>query len=179
MPPEQSRADALAELAAEAAKFVADVVPAGVPVARPVSKLRRVRPPESSAASMTPSASRDASLAIGAGYVACAVAPERGNTRPIVPVDARLHLRIAPATVAALDAAVQTLRDEAPGLRDLERATLVRIGAGLVLADLRANGNGGAVGEAVRAALDPSHRHLAEPLPDLKRWFRRSPSEQD
>lgn len=96
----------------------------------------------------------------------------------MVPVNARLHLRIAPATVAALDAAVQALRARGPaGLRDLERATLVRIGAALVLADLEANGDHGAVAEAVRAALDPAQRHLAEPLPDLRRWLRRSPSE--
>jgi hypothetical protein len=66
-------------------------------------------------------------------------------------------------------------RSDAAGLRDLERATLVRIGAAIVLADLAAHGPDGLVGEAVRAALDPEKRHLAVPMPDPTCWLRDAP----
>ena len=111
------------------------------------------------------------------GYVPVAVAPERGNTRPVVPVDGRIHMRMAQATIDAVDAVVGSWRTDDPvALRDLERATLIRVGVALLLADIAQNGKGGAVGEAVRAALDPVVRHTDEPMPSLTRWLRRAPS---
>jgi transposase InsO family protein len=50
----------------------------------------------------------------------------------------------------------------------------VRIGLAMVLADVEQNGADGAVGEAVRAALDPRVRHTDQPMPALARWLRRS-----
>jgi hypothetical protein len=180
VPPEEprgARSDALAELAAEAARFAATgpeplpgrpSVDASVPRATPRGK-RTPRNAESEATT----GGRDARIA---GYVPNAVAPERGNTRPLVPVDGRLHLRAAPATIEALDRVVGELRKADPaGLRDLERATLVRIGAAVVLADVAVNGAKGLVGEAVRAALDPAQRHLDVPMPDPVRWLRSEP----
>ena len=106
-----------------------------------------------------------------------AVAPERGNTRPAVPVDGRLHLRAAPAAVDGLDEVITTWRARDPrGLRDLERATLIRIGIGIVLADVAAHGENGMVGEAVRAALDPAQRHLAVAMPDPRQMAPGGPS---
>jgi hypothetical protein len=103
------------------------------------------------------------------------VAPERGNTRPVVPVDGRLHMRVATQTLTDVDAVVRVWKDADPvALRDLERATLVRIGLAMVLADVEQNGADGAVGEAVPAALDPRVRHTDQPMPALARWLRRS-----
>ncbi len=106
-----------------------------------------------------------------AGYVPVAVAPERGNTRPVVPVDGRLHMRVAQSTLDALDGLVAEWKRDQPERRDLERATLVRIGLAMVLADVREHGDQGAVGEAVTAALDPAVRHTAGPMPPLERWI--------
>jgi hypothetical protein len=187
MPPEnrpEARSDALAELAAEAARFARNDQPPeqAAPRARPRSTTPARSSRSSSGRTRRLVNAAQAQLQEGEaglpGYVPNAVAPERGNTRPAVPVDGRLHLRVAPATVEALDQAVQVLRGTDPvGLRDLERATLVRIGAAIVLADLDANGSDGLVGEAVRAALDPALRHLAVPMPDPARWLRDAPAE--
>lgn len=175
-PPSAARTDALAELAAEAARFAAPAPdPAPTPQAeRPTPAPAGRTRPRAVASAPAP----DDTRAPGGlpGYVPNAVAPERGNTRPAVPVDGRLHLRAAPATLAALDAVVARLRSTDPtGLRDVERATLVRIGVGLVLADVDAHGTRGVVGEAVRAALDPAKRHLDVPMPDPARWLRDAP----
>ena len=111
-----------------------------------------------------------------AGYVPVAVAPERGNTRPVVPVDGRIHMRMAQATIDALDEVVRGWKASSPAaLRDLERATIVRVGIAMLLADVAQNGERGAVGEAVRAALDPAVRHTDQPLPPLSRWLRPAP----
>ena len=182
MPPEEprgARSDALAELAAEAARFAAtgqESPPKRSPAnaSLPLASTRRRRTPRNPG-SAVPEATGGREVRI-AGYVPNAVAPERGNTRPLVPVDGRLHLRAAPATIEALDRVVGELRRADPiGLRDLERATLVRIGAAVILADVAANGAKGLVGEAVRAALDPAQRHLDVPMPDPARWLRSEP----
>jgi hypothetical protein len=94
------------------------------------------------------------------GYVPVAVAPERGNTRPVVPVDGRLHMRVATQTLTDVDAVVRVWKDADP--------------VAMVLADVEQNGADGAVGEAVRAALDPRVRHTDQPMPALARWLRRS-----
>jgi hypothetical protein len=87
-------------------------------------------------------------------------------------------MRVARSTLTALDEVVQLWRSDEPvALRDLERATLVRIGVALALADIGAHGKDGAVGEAVAAALDPAVRHTDLPLPDLERWLRPRPQE--
>ena len=162
-----ARDGALAKLAAEAARFAAQ--PAGVSAAPP--------PPLARAVSVVPRPSRPHGDG-PAGYVPVAVAPERGNTRPVVPVDGRIHMRMAQATIDAVDEIVTAWRGDDPvALRDLERATMVRIGIALLLADVTQNGKRGAVGEAVRAALDPSVRHTDRPLPALTRWLRRVPSQ--
>lgn len=167
-----ARDHALKDLAANAASFDRPVTgvpaPAGPgPEAGVTPPARRraetVRAPEPVTATAGP--------AEAAGYVPVAVAPERGNTRPVVPVDGRLHMRVAQATLDALDALVADWKDDNPGRRDLERATLVRIGLALVLADVREHGDQGAVGEAVAAALDPAVRHTANPMPPLERWI--------
>jgi len=111
--------------------------------------------------------------ATAAGYVPVAVAPERGNTRPVVPVDGRLHMRVAQPTLTAIDDVLREWKTDRPELRDLERATLVRIGLAMVLADVRMHGRDGAVGEAVAAALDSEVRHTDTPMPDLGRWLSR------
>ena len=129
----------------------------------PAAVVAPIRPPEPVADMSDPASS--------AGYVPVAVAPERGNTRPTVPVDGRLHLRGAQPTLDALDAVVAEWKSDNPERRDLERATLVRIGLAMVLADIREHGEEGAVGEAITAALDPAVRHMAVPMPPLERWI--------
>ncbi len=177
-----AREGALAKLAEEAARFSAPTprretprrprlapTPApsdGPPVAADPA-------PASPLAPVTDLAPAPADPATDAGYVPVAVAPERGNTRPVVPVDGRLHMRVAQSTLDAVDALVRDWKADRPDLRDLERATLVRIGLAMVLADVRAHGRDGAVGEAVAAALDPRVRHTATPMPDLGRWVSR------
>ncbi len=167
-----ARDHALKDLAANAASFdrpATDVLTrpgpgpesGGGPVTRRRSVTTRVPEPVAEAAGP----------AERAAYVPVAVAPERGNTRPAVPVDGRLHMRVAQATLDALDALVADWKDDHPGRRDLERATLVRIGLAMVLADVREHGDQGAVGEAVAAALDPAVRHTANPMPPLERWI--------
>jgi hypothetical protein len=47
----------------------------------------------------------------------------------------------------------------------------------MVLADVAQSGKRGAVGEAVRAALDPAVRHTAQPMPALSRWIRPAPQQ--
>jgi len=164
-----SRTGALAELAQEAARFAAAPARADERPAAPVTTSRPSRPVMRAIA---PDEARQPAGA-PAGYVPVAVAPERGNTRPVVPVDGRLHMRMARPTLAALDAVAAAWREEDPdGLRDLERATLVRVAIAMALTDVRLNGADGAVGEAVRAALDPAVRHTDAPLPDLERWLR-------
>lgn len=174
-----AREGALAKLAAEAARFEhtdqrpdppsrprivrAEAIPASTPAPTPVSEPSQAAVPA-------------ASPHVVDGYVPVAVAPERGNTRPVVPVDGRLHMRVASQTLADVDAVVRGWKGADPvGLRDLERATLVRIGLAMVLADVRAHGSQGAVGEAVRAALDPAVRHTDQPMPALSRWLRPTP----
>lgn len=176
--PATARVDALAELAAEAARFASrpSAEPQAVAGAPRRPRTRGAARPRRTPAPVATHAAQTAAEGLP-GYVPNAVAPERGNTRPAVPVDGRLHLRAAPAAVAALDEAVAGLRRTDPAaLRDLERATLVRIGIGLVLADVRAHGARGVVGEAVRAALDPAQRHLDVPMPDPARWLRTDPT---
>jgi hypothetical protein len=161
-----ARDGALAKLTAEAARFAAPI-PQAVsaprqPVGRPV-------------AVVTQSTHRD--LSAPPGYVPVAVAPERGNTRPVVPVDGRIHMRMAQATVDALDELAAAWRANEPvALRDLERATLVRVGIAMLLTDVAQNGIDGAVGEAIRTALDPGVRHTDQPMPSLTRWLRPAPS---
>lgn len=166
-----AREGALAQLAAEAARFRAPSPTPAVPApntARPITVASTPRTVPAEVAPVAPP-----------GYVPVAVAPERGNTRPVVPVDGRLHMRIAQATVDALDDVVRDWKGGAPvALRDLERATLVRVGIALALADVAANGDRGAVGEAVRAALDPAIRHTDQPMPPLTRWFSQSRRER-
>jgi len=168
--PSHSRSGALAELAQEAARFAAAPADAARPApARPSPAPVRVIAPDPA----PPPATSPDERSSPPGYVPVAVAPERGNTRPLVPVDGRLHMRMARPMLAALDAVAAAWREEHPTtLRDLERATLVRVGVALALADIRLNGAHGAVGEAVRAALDPAVRHTDTPLPDLERWLR-------
>lgn len=168
-----ARDGALAKLAAEAARFAAGARTAedrlSDPVPQPAPLVRAPRPVQPARTSSAPP-----------GYVPVAVAPERGNTRPVVPVDGRIHMRIAQATVDALDDAVRAWRASDPsGLRDLERATLIRVGIALALTDIAQHGRGGAVGEAIRAALDPVARHTDRPMPDLVRWLRASPQSED
>ena len=166
-----AREGALAKLAAEAARFEQ---PAERPTAAPVSSVaaqqaRVLAPAPAPPARLAPQASAPT------GYVPVAVAPERGNTRPVVPVDGRLHMRVATQTLTDVDDVVRSWKNAEPvALRDLERATLVRIGLAMVLADIEQNGTDGAVGEAVRAALDPRVRHTDQPMPALSRWLRRS-----
>jgi len=82
-------------------------------------------------------------------------------------------MRMAQATIDAIDAVAAAWRAEDPvALRDLERATLIRVAVAMLLADVAQNGARGAVGEAIRAALDPAVRHTDEPLPPLTRWLR-------
>lgn len=161
-PAAPARDGALAKLAAEAARFDAPPTsPAqAAPAPRPVSIVSApVREHTGPAA-----------------YVPVAVAPERGNTRPVVPVDGRIHMRMAQATIDALDAVVSAWRAEDPVLlRDLERATLVRVAIAMLLTDVSHNAERGAVGEAVRAALDPAVRHTDQPMPSLSRWLRTTP----
>jgi hypothetical protein len=161
-----ARDGALAKLTAEAARFAAPIPqPANAPIqpaGRPTPVVTRSTDPDPSAPP---------------GYVPVAVAPERGNTRPVVPVDGRIHMRMAQATVDALDELAAAWRaDEPVALRDLERATLVRVGIAMLLTDVTQNGSDGAVGEAIRAALDPAVRHTAQPMPSLSRWLRPAPS---
>ena len=162
---QSARDGALAKLAAEAARFAAPPpaahAPPPRPLARPVSLVDPPPPPDPAGP---------------AGYVPVAVAPERGNTRPVVPVDGRIHMRMAQATIDALDEVVRGWKASSPAaLRDLERATIVRVGIAMLLADVAQNGERGAVGEAVRAALDPAVRHTDQPLPPLSRWLRPAP----
>lgn len=164
-----ARDGALAKLAAEAARFAA--APPPEPAATPA------QPPPPTRPVAVIARSTNAQHIAPAGYVPVAVAPERGNTRPVVPVDGRIHMRMAQATIDALDEVAGAWRADDPvALRDLERATLVRVGIAMLLADVAQNGQGGAVGEAIRAALDPAVRHTDEPLPPLTRWLRRAPS---
>lgn len=164
-PATSARDGALAKLAAEAARFAAQ--PAGRSAATPPRPARAV-----SVAPHPPRPRGDGPV----GYVPVAVAPERGNTRPVVPVDGRIHMRMAQATIDAVDEIVTAWRGDDPSfLRDLERATMVRIGIALLLADVAQNGKQGAVGEAVRAALDPAVRHTDGPMPALSRWLRPTP----
>ena len=161
-----ARDGALAKLTAEAARFAAPIPqPTSAPAqpgGRPIAIVARSAHPD---------------LAAPPGYVPVAVAPERGNTRPVVPVDGRIHMRMAQATIDALDGLAAAWRaDEPVALRDLERATLVRVGIALLLADVAQSGIDGAVGEAIRAALDPTVRHTDQPLPSLTRWLRPAPS---
>lgn len=188
MPPDAltppARRDALAELAAEAARFAEPppetttdpaqrTAPAQAPRTAPPAPSRAPRRSRATT-SVRPAAAGEPLP----GYMPNAVAPERGNTRPAVPVDGRLHLRAAPAAVDGLDEVITTWRARDPrGLRDLERATLIRIGIGIVLADVAAHGENGMVGEAVRAALDPAQRHLAVAMPDPRRWLREAPQD--
>jgi hypothetical protein len=53
---------------------------------------------------------------------------------------------------------------------------LIRVGIALALTDIAEHGRGGAVGEAIRSALDPATRHTDRPMPDLLRWLRASPT---
>lgn len=166
-----AREGALAKLAAEAARFEQPAErPAPAPVATVAAPQARVLAP-----APAPPARLAPHTAQPTGYVPVAVAPERGNTRPVVPVDGRLHMRVATQTLTDVDEVVRTWKAADPSaLRDLERATLVRIGLAMVLADVAQNGVDGAVGEAVRAALDPRVRHTDQPMPALTRWLRRS-----
>lgn len=168
-----ARDDALAKLAAEAARFAPTDTPprpAGEPL---VVARQRFRPHSRPGLAAVDSTARDGAPA---GYLPVAVAPERGNTRPLVPVDGRLHMRIAKPTIDALDEVVTSWRTHDPvGLRDLERATLVRVAIAMLLSDVALNGRKGAAGEAVRAALDPASRHTDKPLPQLSRWLRTAP----
>ena len=161
-----ARDGALAELAAEAARFVAGAVRSSPP-----PDALAPRPPRP----VTP-LSQPERHGSPPGYVPVAVAPERGNTRPVVPVDGRIHMRMAQATVDALDGVVTAWKANDPsGLRDLERATLIRIAVAMALTDIERHGTRGAVGEAVRAALDPAVRHTDRPMPSLARWFTTRP----
>lgn len=170
-----ARDGALAKLAAEAARFTNPSVEHH-PSPRPLT-VAASPATETTAPSILPPPRSRAAGGSPAGYVPVAVAPERGNTRPVVPVDGRLHMRMAQPTVDALDVVVRDWRAREPvAWRDLERATLVRVGVALVLADVAAHGTAGAVGEAIRAALDPAVRHTDLPLPDLTRWLRESPA---
>lgn len=173
--PSAARESALAKLAAEAARFTKAPEPDSPhPVVRSAVRLPRTPHDRESRASASP-----VKVGRSAGYVPVAVAPERGNTRPVVPVDGRLHMRMAQSTVDALDEIVALWKSRDPaGLRDLERATLVRIGVAMLLADVAQNKTGGAVGEAVRRALDPVVRHTDSPMPDLSRWVRNFPLEE-
>ncbi len=176
-PTPTARDGALAKLAAEAARFE-----------RPSAEAQRspapsLSPPPARVLSAAPAvgthrASKTSLADLDDGYVPVAVAPERGNTRPALAVDGRLHMRVARPTLTKVDAVVRAWKDADPlTLRDLERATLVRVGLGMVLADIAQNGADGAVGEAVRAALDPAVRHTTSPMPALARWLRRSPED--
>ena len=167
-----ARDGALAKLAAEAARFAAG---AGRP--EPVPPPAAQTPPAPRAVAVPATSPEASSPAAGPpGYVPVAVAPERGNTRPVVPVDGRIHMRMAQATIDALDEAVAALRATDPArLRDLERATIIRVAVALALTDVAERGARGAVGEAVRAALDPSVRHTDQALPTLTRWLRAAP----
>lgn len=171
--PRSARDGALAQLAEEAARFASDgqrPMPDGLggsPESQPRRPMAVVADPPKPTGGGAP-----------AGYVPVAVAPERGNTRPVVPVDGRLHMRVARSTLVALDEVVSRWRvDDPVALRDLERATLVRVGLAMALADIAAHGRHGAVGEAVAAALDPAVRHTDLPLPSLERWLRPRPQE--
>lgn len=172
-PETSAREGALAKLAAEAARFATrpldDVPDRGRMNSTPIRQFETL-----------PASATTTHAASGpAGYVPVAVAPERGNTRPLVPVDGRLHMRMAKPTVAALDEIVAGWRAHDPSaLRDLERATLVRVAVAMLLSDVAQNGLAGATAEAVRAALDPSVRHTDTAMPDLNRWIRASPQER-
>jgi hypothetical protein len=168
--PHTARDGALAKLAAEAARFAAGAHGSEHLAANSLSEpARLVRAPQQT--------SHTSAAGSPPGYVPVAVAPERGNTRPVVPVDGRIHMRMAQATVDALDEVVLSWRASDPsGLRDLERATLIRVGIALALTDIAERGRDGAVGEAIRAALDPATRHTDRPMPDLLRWLRATPT---
>lgn len=164
-----ARAGALAQLAKEAARFTHTPAPSTRESSHPVRAIRPV-----AAAASVSGPDEDPPVP---GYVPVAVAPERGNTRPAVPVDGRLHMRMATDTLHALDDLVRDWKRADPvGLRDLERATLVRVGIALLLADVSAHGRRGAVAEAVAAALDPAVRHTTTPMPDPRRWLRDAPT---
>lgn len=157
-----AREGALAKLAAEAARFAAGGL-------RPAQALELAPPRAQPAAHDASATSRPQAPP---GYVPVAVAPERGNTRPVVPVDGRIHMRMAQATIDALDEAVAAWKADDPRtLRDLERATVIRVAVALALTDISLRGGRGAVGEAVRAALDPAVRHTDGPMPPLERWL--------
>ena len=171
-PPSTAREGALAKLAAEAARFT-PATNVDDPPAAAISTLQAAAPLEGARAGTQ----LQPPVGGPAGYVPVAVAPERGNTRPVVPVDGRIHMRMAQPTVDALDAVVARWKAEDPTrLRDLERATLVRIAVAMLLTDIAQNSTGGAVGEAVRRALDPAVRHTDTVMPDLTRWLRVSPA---
>jgi hypothetical protein len=105
-----------------------------------------------------------------AGHSPAALAPERGHPRPAVLVRHRLPVPLADEVVAALEDARMQFRAE--GL-DTPLALLVRACVSLGLADLRDRATAGAVGEAVRGALDPARRGSPTPLPDPGRWLAR------
>lgn len=168
-PAPTAREGALAKLAAEAARF--DSARDSTQDATGPERARALKP----APALAPARTMATVATVDDGYVPVAVAPERGNTRPVVPVDGRLHMRVASRTLADIDDVVRGWKESDPaGLRDLERATLVRIGLAMVLADIAQSGQRGAVGEAVRTALDPAVRHTAQPMPALSRWIRRA-----
>lgn len=168
-----ARDGALAKLAAEAARFTRDSDSPSPSSSTPATPRPSSSTPWSSRHNETP-----ASVSTR-GYVPVAVAPERGNTRPVVPVGGRLHMRMAQETLDGLDQVVAEWRSHDPvGLRDLERATLVRIGIAMLLTDVAANGWAGASAEAVRHALNPAVRHTDTPMPDLTRWLRSSPEQK-
>lgn len=173
--PTSARAGALAKLAEEAARFGTQSTDESRPSGRGSTTHLGPTPPQRMAVVATGGVEHDGL----AGYVPVAVAPERGNTRPALPVDGRLHMRMAKPTLRALDAIVERWRAADPsGLRDLERATLVRIAIAMLIADVTQNARGGAAAEAVRAALEPTTRHTTTPMPDLSRWLRTSPLEE-
>jgi hypothetical protein len=164
-----ARDGALAKLAEEAARFAHGPDRPTRPVVVADTRMPAVAPPTV----RTPRRAHPNPP----GYVPVAVAPERGNTRPALPVDGRLHMRVAQPTLDALDDIMRMWKAADPaGLRDLERATLVRVGLAMVLQDVAMNGADGAVGEAVRAALEPAVRHTTGPLPALARWIRPAPA---
>lgn len=170
---QSARRDALQDLARAAAGFEQTPVPVAEAPAAPRRERRTAEaPPDASSVKEATVEQEPQAPATEAGYVPVAVAPERGNTRPAVPVDGRLHMRVAQSTLDALDSLVAEWKADHPERRDLERATLVRIGLAMVLADTREHGDRGAVGEAVSAALDPAVRHTAGPMPALERWIR-------
>ncbi len=167
-----ARDGALAKLAVEAARFTRDSDSSSPSSSTPAT-------PRTSSSTPWPRHDETQASVSARGYVPVAVAPERGNTRPVVPVGGRLHMRMAQETLDGLDHVVAEWRSHDPvGLRDLERATLVRIGIAMLLTDVAANGWAGASAEAVRHALNPAVRHTDTPMPDLTRWLRSSPEQK-